>query len=153
MVVNSRRVAALVKTVQQSQDPGPLKLPLITTLARFGCSGSWRATVTRIRALKVATLAPFHRFTFGPVSRLARACNSHADSGPQGRHARTVCPFSILEASGRLWRLPEEVSVSPSLNVYIQTPDRPPQRLLLVIGDHWQSVDYAWPFRRSPYPI
>ena len=74
----SHRLAALFETVQQSRYSGPSKSSVIATLAPFGRSRSWRATVTRFRALKVATLAPFRCFTFRPVLRLAGAAQAGA---------------------------------------------------------------------------
>ena len=68
----------------------------------------WRTTVTQIRGLAVATLAPFAHSRSTPCNNHAnlwprcrhactvcsssiRPCNCHADSWPRCRHARTVC--------------------------------------------------------------
>ena len=74
-----------------------------------------------------------------------RACNSHKDSwpqsrhaGPQSRHVRTVSLFWVAACNSHKDSGPQSRHVRTSTRrgtvtlhfLYIQTPDRPPQRLL-----------------------
>ena len=97
---------------------------MVATLAPFGHSGFRRATVTQMRGLEVATLAPFGRF-YSWRATLTQM---------RGLDVATLAPFGRFYS----WRATLtqirglEVATLAPFGLYIQTPDRPPLRLLLV---------------------
>ena len=124
-----RRVFSGVGVTGPATDPvDPLKLFRAVSRGDGANLESRRATVTQFRALEVATLRLFGRF----ISGRATVTQFRA------LEVATLAPF----ARSNSWCAPRFVPGSKEAArgrrthhcLYTQTPDRPPQRLLLVGG-------------------